>query len=185
MIKNFLKNIIIIMFVFLFLNIFSLYIIVEKNSFTLKDEFVYNFYFNKEIQKTNNDFTDYKSIKNYTTGPASLRYLFKYYGIEIDETKLIELTSTNVLGTKFENLKKATDFVNLNYEIKKISINELKIIKRPVIIELKNSKYIVVNKTINEFAYIFDPSLKNGYFKIELDDLDKIWKGFIFKVKIS
>lgn len=41
----------------------------------------------------------FRQKRDYSRGPASLRMILSYFGLEVGEEKLIELCGTNRLGT--------------------------------------------------------------------------------------
>lgn len=51
----------------------------------------------------------FRQKRDYSCGPASLRMILSYFGLEIDEEKLIELCGTSRLGTsRFQIVEAAT-----------------------------------------------------------------------------
>lgn len=58
----------------------------------------------------------FKQNRDYTCGPACLRMVLAYYGIEQDEVTLTMLCRTNVFGTSLDAITTAATQLGLNAE---------------------------------------------------------------------
>lgn len=128
-------------------------------------------------------------------GPASLKMVFDYYGIEKSEKEVAELCGTDPdLGTDDQQIKKAAESVGLKVEIKnESSLDDIKAWldkKVPVIVnwftrgrsdyadsEVADGHYSVVVGLDEEFIYIQDPEI-GELRKIEREDFMKVWFDF-------
>lgn len=128
-------------------------------------------------------------------GPASLKMVFNYYGIEKSEQEVTELCGTHPdLGTDDQQIKKAAESVDLKVEIKnESSLDDIKAWldkKVPVIVnwftrgradyedsEVADGHYSVVVGLDNEFIYLQDPEI-GKLRKIEKEDFMKVWFDF-------
>ena len=128
-------------------------------------------------------------------GPASLKMVFDYYGIEKSELELAKLAgTTDDLGTDDQGIKKAAEELGFKVEIKNNStfkdIQGWLDKKVPVIVnwftrgradyedsEVADEHYSVVVRLDQEFIYIQDPEI-GKLRKIEKEDFMKVWFDF-------
>ncbi len=135
--------------------------------------------------------TLYKSM----CGPASMKMVFDYYGIEKSEEEIAKLCgATEELGTNDEGIKKAAESLGFKVEIKNESsfddIQDYLNKKIPVIVnwftrgridyddsQVPDGHYSVVVGLDNEYIYIQDPEI-GKLRKIERNDFMKVWFDF-------
>ena len=128
-------------------------------------------------------------------GPASLKMVFDYYGIDKSEEEIAKLAgTTDDLGTDDQGIKKAAEELGLKVEIKNNStfedIQGWLDKKVPVIVnwftrgradyedsEVADGHYSVVVGLDEEFIYIQDPEI-GKLRKIEREDFMKVWFDF-------
>ena len=128
-------------------------------------------------------------------GPASLKMIFDYYGIEKSEEEIAKLAGTTEdLGTDDEGIKKAAESLGFKVEIKNESsfedIQDYLSKKIPVIVnwftrgrinyddsQVPDGHYSVVVGLDEEFIYLQDPEI-GKLRKIERDDFMKAWFDF-------
>ena len=135
--------------------------------------------------------TLFKSI----CGPASLKMVFDYYGIDKTEEEIARLAGTTEdLGTDEEGIKKAAESFGFKVEIKNESsledIQNYLSKKTPVIVnwfsrgridyddsQVPDGHYSVVVGLDDEFIYLQDPEI-GKLRKIERNDFMKVWFDF-------
>ncbi len=128
-------------------------------------------------------------------GPASLKMVFDYYGIDKTEQEIAKLCGTTEdLGTDDKGIKKAAESLGFKVEIKNNStFEDIKywLDKRvPVIVnwftrgradyddsQVADGHYSVVVGLDNEYIYIQDPEI-GRLRKIERADFMKVWFDF-------
>ncbi len=128
-------------------------------------------------------------------GPASLKMVLNYYGLEKTEKELAELCGTDpVLGTSDEGLKRAAEGLGLKVEIKNNStfddIQHWLDKKVPVIVnwftrgridyndsQVPDGHLSVVVGLDDEHIYLQDPEI-GDLRKISRDDFMKVWFDF-------
>ena len=125
-------------------------------------------------------------------GPASLKMIFDYYGVEKTEAELALLCgTTKELGTNDAGLKKAAESLGFTVEIKNNSsfedIQTWLDKKVPVIVdwftrggnesEIADGHYSVVIGLDREYIYLQDPEI-GGSRKIAREDFMKVWFDF-------
>src|SRR3989338_3141324 len=128
-------------------------------------------------------------------GPASLKMVFDYYGIEKSEQEIAKLAgTTDELGTDDQGIKKAAEKLGFKVEIKNKGIFEdiQKWLdeKVPVIVnwftrgradyedsEVADGHYSVVVGLDEEFIYLQDPEI-GKLRKIAREDFIKVWFDF-------
>ena len=128
-------------------------------------------------------------------GPASLKMVFDYYGIEKSEEEIAKLAgATEDLGTDDQGIKKVAEELEFKVEIKNGStFEDIQIWldkKVPVIVnwftrgrndyedlEVADGHYSVVVGLDDEFIYIQDPEI-GKIRKIEREDFMKVWFDF-------
>lgn len=128
-------------------------------------------------------------------GPACLKMVFDYYGIEKTEEEIAKLTgTTDDLGTDDEGIIKAAEGLGFKVEIKNESsfeeIQEWLNKKTPVIVnwftrgridyddsQVPDGHYSVVAGLGEEFIYLQDPEI-GKLRKIEKSDFMKVWFDF-------
>ncbi|MSU54295.1 MAG: hypothetical protein EXS48_00445 [Candidatus Staskawiczbacteria bacterium] len=128
-------------------------------------------------------------------GPASLKMVFDYYGIEKSEEEIAKLAgTTDDLGTDDQGIKKAAEELGFTVEIKnESSFEDIQVYlskKTPVIVnwftrgridyddsQVPDGHYSVVVGLDDEFIYLQDPEI-GKLRKIERDDFMKVWFDF-------
>ena len=128
-------------------------------------------------------------------GPASLKMVFNYYGIEKSEEEIARLAGTTEdLGTDEESIKKVAESLGFKVEIKNESsfedIQNYLNKKIPVIVnwltrgridyddsQVPDGHYSVAVGLDDEFIYLQDPEI-GKLRKIERDDFMKVWFDF-------
>jgi len=127
--------------------------------------------------------------KNYTVlqdgikecGCACLLSIIRYYGGNISQERLSELTNTNKEGTNFYNLVIAANEIGLSAKGYKVDdINKLHEIEKPFISQVVIDNYthfVVVYKMNNNKITIMDPA--KGMLNISYEKFLNIWQGNI------
>ena len=128
-------------------------------------------------------------------GPASLKMVFDYYGIEKSEEEIATLAETTEdLGTDDQGIKKAAEGLDFKVEIKsEASFEDIQNYldkKIPVIVnwftrgridyddsQVPDGHYSVVVGLDDEFIYLQDPEI-GKLRKIEKSDFMKVWFDF-------
>ena len=128
-------------------------------------------------------------------GPASLKMVFDYYGIEKSEEEIAKLAgTTDDLGTDDQGIKKAAESLGLKVEIRNESsfkdIQSYLDKKVPVIVnwftrgridyddsQVPDGHYSVVVGLDGEFIYLQDPEI-GKLRKINKSDFMKVWFDF-------
>ena len=127
--------------------------------------------------------------KNYTVlqdgikecGSACLLSIIRYYGGNISEERLLELTKTTKEGTNFYNIQLAAKEIGLISKGYKIdSFPELYKLNTPFISQVVINNYkhfVVVYKIKNKKITIMDPA--KGMIKLDIEKFQSIWTGNI------
>ncbi len=128
-------------------------------------------------------------------GPASLKMVFDYYGIEKSEQEVAKMCGINEeLGTDDEGIKKAAESLGLKVEIKNEgtfeNIQDYLSQKIPVIVnwftrgridyddsQVPDGHYSVVVGLDDEYIYLQDPEI-GKLRKIGRNDFMKVWFDF-------
>ena len=128
-------------------------------------------------------------------GPASLKMVFDYYGIDKTEEEIAKMAGTTEdLGTDEEDIKKAAESLGFKVEIKNESsfeeIQDYLNKKIPVIVnwftrgridyddsQVPDGHYSVVVGLDDKFIYLQDPEI-GKLRKIERNDFMKVWFDF-------
>jgi predicted double-glycine peptidase len=129
-------------------------------------------------------------------GPASLKMVLDYYGVEKTEDELAKLTKTDKeLGTPAENLQEAVEKLGFKARIKNESsfedIEECLDKKVPVIVDWftrgrddypdeiasADGHYSVVCGLDDEYIYLQDPEI-GGMRKMEKEVFERVWFDF-------
>ncbi len=128
-------------------------------------------------------------------GPASLKMVFDYYGIEKSEEEIAKSAGTTEnLGTNEEGIRKAAESLGFKVEIKNESsfeeIQDYLSKKIPVIVnwftrgrvdygdsQVPDGHYSVVVGLDDKFIYLQDPEI-GKLRKIERNDFIKVWFDF-------
>jgi len=131
-------------------------------------------------------------------GPASLKMVFEYYGIEKLEGEIAKLCSaTQELGTDEQGIKKAAESLGFTVKVKNNStledIQTWLDKKVPVIVnwftrgrldydesKIADGHYSVVVGLDSKFVYIQDPEI-GKLRKVTRDDFMKVWFDFTGK----
>ena len=135
-------------------------------------------------------------------GPASLKMVLSYYGVEKTEKELAELCGTNSdLGTSAEGLKRAAEQLGFTVEVKNNStfddIQQWLDKNIPVIVnwftrgridyadsEIPDGHLSVVVGLDDQDIYLQDPET-GGLRRIARDDFMKVWFDFVGERIIS
>ena len=128
-------------------------------------------------------------------GPASLKMVFDYYGIDKSEEEIAKLAGTDKeLGTDDRGMKKVAEELGFSVEIKNESsfedIQDYLSKKTPVIVnwftrgridyddsQVPDGHYSVVVGLDEDFIYLQDPEIGKMR-KIEKSDFMKVWFDF-------
>lgn len=128
-------------------------------------------------------------------GPASLKMVLDYYGVQKSEEELAKMCkTTKELGTSNENLKEAAESLGFKVEIKDDStfedIHDWLNKKVPVIVDwftrgradyddsdISDGHYSVVVGLDDKYIYLQDPEL-GKIRKIEKEDFMTVWFDF-------
>ncbi|WP_241244256.1 cysteine peptidase family C39 domain-containing protein, partial [Marinitoga sp. 38H-ov] len=124
---------------------------------------------------------EFLQSKEYTCGPAALRYLLFLYGYNISENTISLIAGAEQKGTTLFGLKKAAEIIGFEGVGLKGNFESLKITRKPVIAYINNNHYIVIENIKSNNIYAFDPQI--GYVKVYYSDFLKAWKGIYFKIK--
>lgn len=129
-------------------------------------------------------------------GPASLRILLAYFGLEYEEKYLSKLCGTTHLGTEHEGMIKAAETLGAKVKAKRGSIKEIRRLvmeeRIPVIVgwwsdndkgepekvtpENDEGHFSVIYHFDKRFIYMMDPETKTGRRKISIKRfLEKWW----------
>ncbi|QQG43064.1 MAG: C39 family peptidase [Candidatus Daviesbacteria bacterium] len=136
-----------------------------------------------------------ESLNKGYCGPASLKMVLDYYGVNKTEKELAKLANTTTdLGTNDQSLKKAAEILGFKVDIKNYSSFEdtknWLDKKVPVIVdwftrgrtdydesEVADGHYSVVVGLDEEFIYLQDPEI-GKLRKIKKDDFMRVWFDF-------
>lgn len=128
-------------------------------------------------------------------GPASLKIVFDYYGVEKSEQEIVRLAGTTQdLGTDDEGIKKAAENLGFKVEIKNEAsfedIQDWLDKKVPVIVnwftrgridyseeDVPDGHYSIVVGLDDEFIYLQDPEI-GKLRRITRDNFMKVWFDF-------
>lgn len=114
-------------------------------------------------------------------GSACLLSIIKYYGGNVSQERLLELTKTTKEGTNFYNIMEAAKEIGLNSKGYKIDdINKLFSIEKPFISQVVKNNYkhfVVIYKIKNDKFTIMDPAI--GMIKLNIKEFKEIWTGYI------
>lgn len=116
-------------------------------------------------------------------GSAALLSLIRYYGGNIPISKLVELTKTTKEGTNFLNLQQACLELGFNATGYSSSFDNLLLINKPFIAQLKEGNYthFVVVYKIQEKILIMDPA--KGSIKIKKETFISKWTSYILIIE--
>ena len=139
-----------------------------------------------------------ETLRQSMCGPASLKIVFDYYGIEKSEAEIAKMCNVNVnLGTDDKTIKRVAEELRFKVEIKNNStfedIQSWLNKKVPVIVnwftrgradykesEVADGHYSVVAGLDEEFIYLQDPEI-GKLRKIDQKDFMKVWFDFTGK----
>lgn len=127
-------------------------------------------------------------------GPASLKIVLNYFGIEKSEAELATLMGKSDLGTSAEGFAKAAEALGLSCEVKDESEFEDVLVwldkDVPVIVNwftrgrkdypdgaVADGHYSVVTGLDDEYIYLQDPEI-GGMRKMSLSDFRQVWFDF-------
>ncbi|WP_129408366.1 cysteine peptidase family C39 domain-containing protein [Marinitoga lauensis] len=166
----------VILLTMLLLNILTTFYISNLNNNNVPNpDIFYKHSKNLNIEK------EFLQSKEYTCGPAALRYLLFLYGYDISESTISLIAGTEQKGTTLSGLKKAVEMIGFEGIGLKGDFESLKSIRKPVIAYINNNHYIVIENIKSNNIYAFDPQI--GYIKVHYSDFLKVWKGIYFKIK--
>lgn len=107
-------------------------------------------------------------------GPACLRILLKYYGIEYPIQHLRTLTLKSKDGVSMLALKKAGEALGFNCLAVRANMTEIKQeVPLPCIIHWENRHYIIVYKIKGKYVYLADPA--TGLRKVLQQEFESGW----------
>lgn len=139
-----------------------------------------------------------ETLRQSMCGPASLKIVFDYYGIEKSEAEIAKMCNVNEnLGTDDKTIKRVAEELRFKVEIKNNStfedIQSWLNKKVPVIVnwftrgradykesEVADGHYSVVAGLDEEFIYLQDPEI-GKLRKIDQKDFMKVWFDFTGK----
>jgi len=127
-------------------------------------------------------------------GPASLKIVLKYYGLDVSEKKLAKLCGTTSVGTTDRGIKRAAEFFGFKVKIKNnCSFKDIAYWlnkKVPVIVDwftvgrpnakkaiVPDGHYSVVAGLDSQHIYLQDPEL-GEIRRIKKDDFLTVWFDF-------
>ncbi|MFW6008708.1 MAG: cysteine peptidase family C39 domain-containing protein [archaeon] len=172
-----------------FTNIFVVSYIGYKNRefnlnslYGIKSYYTNNILALNETTSTNLD-RDFSQSKEYSCGPASLRYLLNYFGLRISEKKLIKLTDTDENGTSFQKMVEALEQLGFQAKGMQVNLTILQEYELPVIAYVDNDHFIVVKNINRNKVEVFDPEPEEGLTLWDKDNFLARWSGsYILKV---
>src|SRR5690554_1813481 len=106
-------------------------------------------------------------------GPTCLKMVLKHYGRYISIDTILEYCDTNIQGTTIKNLILGAEKLKLKAWAFKISLDELKLIRSPIILYVNDNHYIVVYGYRNKKFLVADPAI--GKYKVSEGDLEVFW----------
>jgi len=118
-----------------------------------------------------------------TCGPAVLAYLFSYYGKDVLEGDLIQHMQVTEKGTSMFELKKIANNMGFNATGFKGNYPWLQKQSLPVIAYINNGHYVVINKMVDGFIYMFDPV--EGHVRVHRSVFEHAWNGYILLVRMK
>lgn len=124
----------------------------------------------------------FQANKN-TCGPAVLAYLLSYYGKEVLESDLIPYMHLTEQGVSMLELKKVSNKLGFNAAGMKANLPGLKNQVLPIIAYINNSHYVVINRILDDFIYMFDPI--EGHVKVSASDFRRMWSGYFMLLKMK
>ncbi|PIR92291.1 hypothetical protein COU01_02405 [Candidatus Falkowbacteria bacterium CG10_big_fil_rev_8_21_14_0_10_44_15] len=143
----------------------------------------------------------YRQTRGYLCGPASLRIVFRYYGVDVAEKMLAKVCgSSKTLGTSARGIKKGAEYLGFKAIIKDDSnlkdIEQWLNKKTPVIVDwftrgrrdysdsdIAEGHYSVVAGLDDEYIYLQDPEL-GEIRKMSRQNFKQVWfdwRGFYIK----
>lgn len=118
-----------------------------------------------------------------TCGPAVLAYLLSYYGKEVLESDLIPYMHLTEQGVSMLELKYVSNKLGFDAIGMKANLPGLEKQVLPIIAYINNSHYVVINKILDNFIYMFDPI--EGHVKVSSSDFRRIWSGYLLLLKMK
>lgn len=128
-----------------------------------------------------NNNSSYIQSSDYSCGPKALALTCKILGINITEEKIIWLAKTHKKGTAMLGLAKTANKIGLKSYGLFLTYDDLKRIKKPVIVFICNNHFVVINKIINDKILITDPSV--GRVLLEKKVFIKLWRGYVLALE--
>lgn len=122
----------------------------------------------------------YVQTTDYSCGPASLKMILSYHGLDVSEEILIRLTDANPNGVDVNKLIMVLTQLGFRAEPIEGSYKTLKTYFRekpmPILLHLEKEEHYVVLVGINQkYIYIVDPSIK-GIQKIKRGEFVQQWQ---------
>ncbi len=112
-----------------------------------------------------------------TCGPAALLSICKFYGIDTTEKQIVSLAETNQTGTSLYGLAQAADFLGLKATGMELSLEELKVARKPLIAHLNGGHFVAVVSFHKENVTLVDPA--SGVKSVSLFSFRRFWKGYV------
>lgn len=119
---------------------------------------------------------------SFTCGPATVRYVLHYFGLNVSEKELICIMDTTKQGSTLSSLKETIELFGFSSEGAVVNYAKLQELKMPVIAFVKGDHYIVLNRVTSDHLYCFDPDPLYGFLYIKKDVFLGAWDGVILKV---
>jgi len=109
-------------------------------------------------------------------GPASLRYLLRYYGVDVSESELARVAGTTKAGTSLMGLANAADEYGFDAEAWQLDWTRPYELRTPAIVHLPDRQHFVVVKQITEDQVIVaDPAI--GLLSFSHSEFTRVWRG--------
>ena len=125
-------------------------------------------------------FPDYRQLDSVDCGPACLKIVAKYHGIDYAIDYLRSICYIDKEGVNLFSLAEAAEYIGFNTSTLKLSIDELlRHAPFPAVLLWDNNHYVVVFKIRQNYrgeithCYLSDP--RNGILKLKFRDFVKHW----------
>jgi len=138
-------------------------------------------------------FKYYKQQTEYTCGPASVKMVLSYFGINVSELKILKIMNTKQKsGTKNLEFPKIFEKYKLNYVVmRNAKLDDLKtyLLRKYMVIvsyvyydedwHTEIGHYSVLRKIDSNYVYLYDPYFGLAH-KIQLREFFKVWRNSSF-----
>ncbi|MEK6775569.1 MAG: apolipoprotein N-acyltransferase [bacterium] len=118
-----------------------------------------------------------------TCGPAVLAYVLSFLGQETLERDLIGQVHLDDRGTSMLELKKAA--LGSGFDASGVQENYAALMKEvlPVIAYINDSHYVVVNKVLPGYLFLFDPAI--GHVSVSKNLFEQMWNGYLLLIRVK